>query len=194
MKKVLEISLGGIGFTINEDAYHQLKNYLVRFEKTMTNELEKKEVMEDVEARIAEILQKERKYDNQIVDEKLVKIVIGHLGEIEEEKTTNEEHPKEEKEKYFSSENKSKRFYRDADNKKISGVCSGIATYFNVDVTLVRVIFVAALICYASTLVLYIIIWIATLPATTIAQKLELRGIPVTAENIKKYSSQNSYK
>lgn len=194
MKKVLEISLAGIGFTINEDAYHLLKDYLVRFEKTMTNEQERKEIMEDVEARIAEIFQKERKYDNQIIDEKLVKVVIGYLGEIEDEKDTSEEQTKDEQEKSFSSDNKTKRFYRDADNKKISGVCSGIATYFNIDVTLVRVVFVAALICYASTLVLYLIIWLVTSPAITVAQKLELRGIPVTAENIKKYSSQGNHK
>jgi phage shock protein C len=35
-----------------------------------------------------------------------------------------------------------KKLYRDLKNKKIAGVCSGLAEYFDVDVTLVRVIWV----------------------------------------------------
>lgn len=186
MKKIVEISLGGIGFTINDDAYYLLKDYLARFEKTMANEQERKEVMEDVEARIAEIFQKEKKYDNQIVDESLVKIAIGYLGEIEDKST--------EQEKEDFDKRTAKRFYRDTDNEKIGGVCSGISAYFNIDVTLVRVIFIAALLAYGSTLILYIILWVVTVPAVTVAQKLELRGIPVTAENIRKYSAQNNNK
>lgn len=188
MKKVVEISLGGIGFTIEEDAYHLLKNYLTRFEKTMVNEREKIEVMEDVEARIAEIFQKERKYEQQIIDVKLVRTAIGYLGEIEDEPTENV------KQEFTFDKGTAKRFYRDVDNQKIGGVCSGISAYFNIDVTLVRIVFVVALLCYGSTFILYVILWIVTNPAVTVAQKLELRGIPPTAENIKKYSVQYNYK
>ncbi len=60
MKKVIEISIGSINFTIEEDAYYRLKDYLSRFEKTINNEYEAKEVMEDVESRIAEIFQQEK--------------------------------------------------------------------------------------------------------------------------------------
>ncbi|MCD6101921.1 MAG: PspC domain-containing protein [Candidatus Cloacimonetes bacterium] len=35
-----------------------------------------------------------------------------------------------------------KKLYRDLKNKKIAGVCSGLAEYFDIDVTLVRVIWV----------------------------------------------------
>ncbi len=38
-----------------------------------------------------------------------------------------------------------KRLYRSRNNKKIAGVCGGIAAYFNIDPTLVRVIAVIAL-------------------------------------------------
>ncbi|MCB1134439.1 MAG: PspC domain-containing protein, partial [Verrucomicrobiae bacterium] len=33
--------------------------------------------------------------------------------------------------------------YRDTGDQKIAGVCSGLARYFDVDTTLVRVVFVA---------------------------------------------------
>lgn len=52
-----------------------------------------------------------------------------------------------------------KRLTRDAKNKKIAGVCAGIANYFDLDPTLVRVIWIL-LVCVAGTGVLaYLIAW-----------------------------------
>lgn len=193
MKKVLEISLAGIPFTIEEDAYLLLKKYFSRFESTISNIQERKEVMEDVEARAAEIFQNEFNYLGQIVDVKLVQIVIDHLGEIDSSTSSANENQKSERTHTdFSEIREKKRFYRDPEDEKIAGVCSGIAAYFNVDVTIVRVLFLVALIAYGTTFWAYIIIWIVTKPALTVSQKLEMRGIPVTAENIKKYSTEFS--
>lgn len=83
MKKVIEVSIGGINFTMEDDAYFRLKDYLKRFEETIPDKQEAREVMEDVEARVAEILQKEIKYSNQVVDMKQVQTVIDHLGEVD---------------------------------------------------------------------------------------------------------------
>ena len=52
-----------------------------------------------------------------------------------------------------------KRLTRDVNNKKIAGVCAGIANYFDLDPTLVRVIWIL-LVCVAGTGVLgYLIAW-----------------------------------
>ena len=52
-----------------------------------------------------------------------------------------------------------KRLTRDVNNKKIAGVCAGIANYFDLDPTLVRVIWIL-LVCVAGTGVLaYLIVW-----------------------------------
>ncbi|EGF07278.1 PspC domain-containing protein [Streptococcus sanguinis] len=52
-----------------------------------------------------------------------------------------------------------KRLTRDVNNKKIAGVCAGIANYFDLDPTLVRVIWIL-LVCAAGTGVLaYLIAW-----------------------------------
>jgi phage shock protein C len=50
-----------------------------------------------------------------------------------------------------------KRLYKGRD-KKLFGVCSGLAEYFNVDPTLIRVLFVFAFIAFGSGLLLYIIL------------------------------------
>lgn len=51
-----------------------------------------------------------------------------------------------------------KKLYRSMNQKMISGVCGGIAEYFNVDVTFVRIIFALLGFAYFSSLALYIVL------------------------------------
>lgn len=50
-----------------------------------------------------------------------------------------------------------RELYKSRTDKKICGVCGGIANYFNVDVTLVRLAMVALVLCADFGLILYII-------------------------------------
>ena len=53
------------------------------------------------------------------------------------------------------------RFALDKANGKLGGVCAGIARYFDVDVTLVRVGFVlGTLIGFGSLILVYLAIWL----------------------------------
>ena len=54
-----------------------------------------------------------------------------------------------------------RKLYRDEYHKKIAGVCAGLAEYFNVDVAIVRVLFVLALIFHGGGLLVYVVLWIA---------------------------------
>lgn len=53
-----------------------------------------------------------------------------------------------------------KRIYRNTDDVKIAGVCSGIADYFDVDPTLIRLIWVLLCLWGGIGIVLYLIAWI----------------------------------
>lgn len=57
------------------------------------------------------------------------------------------------------------KLYRDTTDEKIAGVCSGIARYFDVDTTLVRVVFAALLLVGGGSLVAYILLWLLLDPA-----------------------------
>ncbi len=61
--------------------------------------------------------------------------------------------------------NTTRRLYRDEQHKMIGGVCAGLAEYFGVDVTLVRVgVAVLGLTTHVFTLVAYLLLW-AIMPA-----------------------------
>ncbi len=63
----------------------------------------------------------------------------------------------------------SKELFRDKDNATIGGVCAGIARYFSMDVTLVRAIFLIALVGFGSGFILYLILWIV-LPGKSVGK------------------------
>ena len=54
----------------------------------------------------------------------------------------------------------SKRLYRSRRDKMIGGVAGGLSDYFDIDPTLVRVLFVVALFLGGSSVLAYIILWI----------------------------------
>jgi len=53
-----------------------------------------------------------------------------------------------------------KKLYRSEKDKMIGGVCGGLAQYFSIDVTIIRVLFALIVIYGGSGLILYIILWI----------------------------------
>ena len=53
-----------------------------------------------------------------------------------------------------------KRFTRSRRDKKIAGVCGGLAQYFDIDATLVRVVFVLLALFSGGGLLLYVILWL----------------------------------
>ena len=53
-----------------------------------------------------------------------------------------------------------KKLQRDTNNKVIGGVCSGLANYFDIDASLVRLLFAFMFLCASAGFWLYIILWI----------------------------------
>lgn len=54
-----------------------------------------------------------------------------------------------------------KRLVRSTNDRKIAGVCGGLADYFDLDPTIIRVVWVLAVLCAGTGLLAYIILWIA---------------------------------
>ncbi len=59
-----------------------------------------------------------------------------------------------------NAEGQVRRLRRSSKDKKIAGVCGGFGVYFNVDPTLVRVLWILAILMGGTGLLLYLILWI----------------------------------
>ena len=53
-----------------------------------------------------------------------------------------------------------KQLFRNEQKGKIGGVCAGLGEYFEVDITLIRALFLVALLGFGSGFLMYVILWI----------------------------------
>lgn len=155
MKKTVNINLGGTPFTVDEDAFSRLKSYLNEIEIRLDSS-EDSEVMEDIESRIADIFTENISPRAQVVSLTLVNraiSIIGVANEFGEPRRTVQD---------FENEAGSpKKLYRCRDEKILGGVCGGLSEYFNVDLTLIRVLTFLLIFLGGLSLWVYIVLWIA---------------------------------
>jgi len=183
MKKTFTINISGTVFHIEEDAYDVLQKYLINLKNHFGNNEEGKEIIADIEARIAEI------FSEKSVDKKMV-VSIDMVNEIVEVMGTPEDFAEEEgeEEQPSSAESKRKRrLYRDPDHRVLGGVCGGLSAYFNMDPVILRIIFAVVILATSGAgLLAYLILWIAVPKAINTTQRLEMRGQEATVKNIEK--------
>lgn len=77
-----------------------------------------------------------------------------------------------------------KKLYRNPDDKVLGGVAGGIAAYFGTDSTIIRLIFVLSIFLGGAGFIIYLILWIIVPEAKSITEKVQMKGEPVTLENI----------
>jgi phage shock protein PspC (stress-responsive transcriptional regulator) len=171
MKKTLSINIAGIVFHIEEDAFATLDAYLKSIHAYFQNFEGSKEIIEDIEARIAEKFWNIRETEKtEAISQQHVDALIASLGtvadfqEIESEEGKTEQHTSAPKQDSGAK----KVFRRDLTNKKLGGVASGAANYFEIDPIWVRLILIVAFfglfpLLHAANLVfwVYVACWIA---------------------------------
>jgi len=185
MKNIVNVSLAGRSFTLDEEAYDRLNQYLEHYRaKLSVPELQKGEVMEEIECRIAELFADETSGDGRVVSLALVEKVAATLG-MPDGSREGAASP------WPLSGNTARKLYRDPDNKSIAGVCAGLAHYLDVDITLARVIALLALVLGSAGFWIYVILWIAVPKADTPAKKCEMYGIPPSADNMSRFARGN---
>jgi phage shock protein PspC (stress-responsive transcriptional regulator) len=182
MKKTLTVNLNNIVFHIDDDAYDMLQVYLADVEKHLSED-ERKEVMADIEARIAELFSERLQHNKNVVNIEDVEEIINVLGKPSQYADTEEE-PKTEQSR--SERRRSRRFYRDQDKAVLGGVAAGLAAYLGWDITLIRIIFVILVFLGVGMMIpIYLLAWLIAPAAITASQRLEMQGEDVTAESIK---------
>ena len=208
MDKTKNISLGGFSFLIEENAYTALSQYLAEVRQHLQHNSDRDEIIFDVEQRMAELL-KDRTANREVIMHQDVLYLIEVLGKPEQyvedeeaDKATNA--APEATAKAFST---NKPLYRDIDDCKIGGVLSGMAHYFNISPTMLRIAFAVCLILSFvvsyrwiflfngvswAIIILYILLWMIVPAAVTTAQKLEMQGAAVTLDSLASYKSSST--
>ena len=208
MDQIKKCSLAGISFTLEADAYAALEGYIQSLQEAYKSTPDGEEIVADIEARIAELILSAVPAD-AIVTKPLILNIIKQLGsaeEIDSEQPEYEEPRQAETTDPAGNPRIPRRLYRDVQHHKLGGVCAGIANYFDIDPTLVRLAAIAPILIWlfgvmnlfwlhyieafmgqlAGLVVLgYIVMWFTIPPASTARQKLEMKGERITTDSIR---------
>ncbi len=169
MKKIININLSGRVIPIEDSAYEKLQAYIESLRRYFANEDGRDEIINDIESRIAELMNEKVRKGATCVTEADIDEIVSSMGRPEdfeaesEEKTStsNSGAQQEQKEYYYTKSKGSGRLYRDTSDKFLGGVCSGMAAYLNVDPAIIRILF--AIITFGGFglgFLIYILLWI----------------------------------
>ena len=153
MKKNITINLCGRLFQIDEDAYELLQQYIESLRQSFGHEAGGEEIVNDIEARIAELFAELKQQGIEAITIEHVKDIITRIGKPEElkgeEETNDSENGGHKYDSFqtaaqgikdsFRARTAGKRLYRNPNDKMVAGVLSGIATYTGSDVTWWRI-------------------------------------------------------
>ena len=176
MEKIININFQSRVIAIEESAYDALKQYTESLRRHFANEESSEEIITDIENRIAELLTGRLKQGAPCINITDLNGVIDSIGRIEDIKAAEGE---EEPQPSTSTSSTAQpippvfndRFYRNADDKVIAGICSGIAIRMNLDTAIVRVLFV---LLFGALFWIYLLLWIIV-PSRSISTNITRR-------------------
>ena len=185
MNKTIIININGIVFHIEEDAYELLKNYMTDVKRHFLNSDDSMEITTDIENRVAEMFSEILANENkQVIVEQDVNSVISQMGRVEDFEDPYQDNSNSAGSSY-SYNTSERKLFRDPDDHIVSGVCAGIANYFNIDALWIRLAFAISVFFAGSGLLLYIILWMVIPKATTRADRMAMKGEKLNLQGFK---------
>ena len=138
MQKIVTVNLNGNAYQLDEPGYDALRAYLAHAEAKLGSNPDRVEIVRDLEQSIAEKCQRHLGPGKTVVSTADVEQILREIGPIEGEPPPSSS----------GDAVPPRRLYQIREGAMLSGVCNGIAAYFNLDPTIVRIAFAG------STLVL----------------------------------------
>ncbi len=180
MKKVININFQGRVIPIEETAYEILKRYIESLRQFFANEEGKDEIINDIESRIGELFSERLNKGSACITDDDVQAIINSIGrpedfEAEEAGTSKTEHESTTRSSARYQPGSKGRLYRDESDKLLGGVCAGLANYFRIDPSIMRILFaVITFGGFGTGFLIYILLWII-LPSRSLEMQLRKR-------------------
>ena len=201
MKKNVTVNLCGRLFQVDEDAYEMLQQYLESLHAAFGKQSDGDEIVSDIENRIAELFDELRQNGTEAITIEHVKNIITRIGQPEQIADNEGETKSNDATSDAQPEGKTKRLFRNPNDKMVAGVLSGLATYKGVSTTLMRIGFVLSALFFCTfcriqhypfaffwgtllMIAVYVIAAIAMPQADTPEKQLQMQGKAVNPQNL----------
>ncbi len=189
MQKVIGINLNGNAYQLDEGGYETLRQYLARAEQQLGANPDRAEIMADLEQAIADKCQKYLGPHKSVVAASEIEQIVAEMGPVDgtagENGAATAGSVAGDAKTDQAQDAPPRRLYRIPAGAMIAGVCTGIAAYFKLDVTLVRVGFVlAALVTKGAAIIAYIVMMFVIPEAETAEEHAAAGGLPFNAKEV----------
>jgi phage shock protein PspC (stress-responsive transcriptional regulator) len=136
MQRVITINLNGNAYQLDEQGYEALRAYLAHAEAQLGGNPDATEILRDLEQSIAEKCLRLLEPGKSVVTTAEVEQILREIGPVENAAGAAQGP--------HVAATQPKRLYQIREGAMVSGVANGLAAYFNIDPTIVRVAFVVA--------------------------------------------------
>ncbi len=188
MRKVIAISLNGNAYQIEEGGYDALQSYLESAQAKLHEDPDRGEILADLEQAIAEKCNRFLSAHKSVVTTEEMQQVLAEMGPVDGQSGTDSAQASSDSHKSAdgaTSDSTTRRLYQIREGAVISGVCKGIAAYFDVDVAIVRLIFIAlAFLTWGAWILAYIVMMFVIPYASTSEERAAAHGQPFDAQHL----------
>jgi phage shock protein PspC (stress-responsive transcriptional regulator) len=196
MRPVISVSLNGRAYQLEDDAHAALADYLDSAARALAGNPDRSEILADLEQAVADKLERCLNPHKNVVVRGEIEQVIREMGPVDAGAGSGTPHGEVRPDAATqggataagagatrqADATSPKRLYQISEGALISGVCKGIAVYLDVDVTLVRLLFVIAAVLSGGLAVLAYVIMMFLVPyANTPEEHAAARGLPFNA-------------
>lgn len=190
MRPVISVSLNGRAYQLEDDARAALADYLDSAGRSLAGNPDRAEILSDLEQAIADKCERCLNPHKNVIVRAEIEQVIREMGPVEsgaaagvkEKGASPDVEASGGSARRDGAAHAPKRLYQISDGAMLSGVCKGIAVYLDVDVTLVRLLFVIAAVLTGGLAVLVYVAMMFIVPyANTPEEHAAARGVPFNA-------------
>src|SRR6204780_4475076 len=190
MNTVIIINLNGNAFHLEESGFQSLRAYLERAQAQLKDNPDKAEIMADLEQAIADKCARFLQPHKNVLSAAEIEEILKEMGPVQSENAadasaTASNTPNTESMSGAAAPNAPKRLYQIREGAMLSGVCTGLAAYLNVDVTIVRIVFVLlALLTTGIWILVYVVMMLVVPFANTGEEYAAAAGTPFNAQEV----------
>src|SRR5688572_6824988 len=182
MNKVTTVNLNGRAFQVEEQAYEALRSYLDEAARLLSDDPDFREIMADLEQAIGDKGARYLGAGRNVLSEVQMKRILEEMGPVETGEPVVGAGPATAAPRETSGP---KRLYLVKEGEMIAGVCNGLAAYFGVDPTIVRLVFVLLLFLSGGLVAIAYLVLMFIIPeAKTAEERAAARGLPFNAQEL----------
>jgi phage shock protein PspC (stress-responsive transcriptional regulator) len=190
MNTVIIINLNGNAFHLEEPGFKSLSAYLERAQAQLKDNPDRTEIVADLEQAIADKCGRFLRPHKNVLTAAEIEEVLKEMGPVQSENTADagaaaSGQPNAESRPGAAAGAAPKRLYQIREGAIISGVCTGLAAYLNIDVTIVRIAFVLLTLLTTGVWILVYLIMMLVVPfANTGEEHAAATGAPFNAQEV----------